>query len=302
MNNIIENKYFSDWNLLIQDLEKNRTESKIYRGQSNYFDPHTEDFYGWQIESSFFRQYGVNRYNFKTFINQQLKSELFTKAYNNYSYKEIELLLQAGQLERIYFLQHYGIPTCFIDFTKNPLIACYFSITSVKGDNSGIEDSDGNLIIYPKKCYVTIYEIDYEVLLNLGIQTIQDKDFPKNYDKYNIENNYLGLDLNPIDNCVNFENNYNLNNQESCFLLYDNYGNGMNLESFLRRLCRRKYKDSDRKIITAYNLEYNGIFKRLNYNNNKTTLFRYLNNEKYSGKYLFNDIQGLKYDFNYFHH
>ncbi|MFC2152964.1 FRG domain-containing protein [Bacteroidota bacterium] len=302
MTEIILNKNFQDWNLLIQELEKNKTESKIYRGQSNYFDPHKKKFHKWNIESSFNRFYGINFYNFRTFLFQQLNNVLFQKSYESYSYKEMKLLIDAGQLERLYYLQHYGIPTCFIDFTKNPLIASYFAITSVKGDNAGVEDDDGNIQIYPNDCFVTIYEIDFKMLMKLGVKTIQENDFPKNYDKFNIASNYIGLDLNPAENCSNIDKIHNLQKQESCFILYDNFGSTLNFETFINSLIRRKSISLEKPIITAYHLDYNGIFKRLEYNNKKTTLFRFLEMEKFTGKYLFDDIQGLKYDFNYFHH
>lgn len=301
MSKILINRPFHDWNLLIQELIKNKNESKIYRGQSNYFDPHKKQFKPWDIESSFNRHYGIYFYNFETFLLQQLDDKLFLEFYGSYSYKEMKILKDAGQLERIYFLQHYGIPTCFIDFTKNPLIATYFAITAVKADNRGISDDDGNIQIYPKDCFVTIYEIDYEELLKLGVKKIQEKGFPENYNKYNIGGDYIGLDLNPTDNCPNIDKIHNLKKQKSCFLLYDNYGSSFKLEKFIERIIRKKSIKLSKPIIVAYHLNYNGIFKRLKYNERKSTLFKFLENEKCTGKYLFDDIQGLKYDLNFFH-
>jgi len=158
MNEIIENINIIDWQSLIDKFENLDTTNKIFRGQSNSYNSYTKKFEKWPIISSFNRYYPEDKYNFRTIIIQQLNKNEFDSYFKEYKYDKIKSLVDCNQLEKIYFLQHYGIPTCFIDFTKDPLVALYFAMSSVRGNS-------GRPIGYPDDHYITIYEIDYSQLM-----------------------------------------------------------------------------------------------------------------------------------------
>jgi len=90
-------------------------------------------------------------------------------------------------------------------------------------------------------------------------------------------------------------------------VLFDNYGGNLCLVKYLEMLAR-KYHSNNQYFITRFDLKYNSVFAKLRSKHPKSmSLFSYLTNNNSTGRYLFNDIQvfndiqGLKYDFNFFH-
>lgn len=140
-----------DWPSLVQSLEGNQGDGFIYRGQSN--SPNTE----WKVISSFNRHYSYSKtlYSFETFIEQQLSDYLFDY-YDSYSYEKMKDLADSSLCERLYFLQHYGIPTCLLDFTKDPLTGVYFAL-------SGVALSDTFPLPYSDKDYISVYQLNLNV-------------------------------------------------------------------------------------------------------------------------------------------
>jgi len=106
---------YDNWESLINDLKREDDKNRfIYRGQTNSFNFKTNKLYPWEIISSFDRCYPTNTYRFRNFLNQHLKQSIFEKVYQDYSFAFAKNLSYVSQIEKIYFLQHYGVPTCFI--------------------------------------------------------------------------------------------------------------------------------------------------------------------------------------------
>jgi hypothetical protein len=314
---MIESYYYSDWTQLIEDLKKNSKPSKIYRGHSNGYSKTRIkitkesfasgewkmrlDLIRWKLISSFDRKI-EGKYPFIFYLGQQLSTGCFREEYQDYKYPLIKKLSKCGLLERIYFLQHYGVPTCFLDFTKNPLIALYFAITEVKDSILYPLDHIGNIQVYPpEKLYVSIFEFDYKRIAGiLKIKSIT-KDFNiMSYGLFQINGAHIGFDINPFENSDGVVPNENLKRQKGCFVLYELGKKEISLDEFIcNELLKKGIKEYG--LIREYRLDYNAIFKKRDIETFKTiSLFSYLDNKRSTGRHLFNDIQGLRYDLNFF--
>ena len=308
-----KNVYLENWEDFVDKFIQFENEQKkfIFRGQSNSIND-KKVFQKWNLTSSFNRIHRKHKsYSFSTYLFQHFDSELFDIYYSKYPYVESQSLSSISLLQKCYFFQHYGIPTCFIDFTFDPLIALYFSISTLEGTSGGLYDDKGNPLFYSNdsdRDYVSIYQINVELLQKLlGSKEITESSFNiDNLESFNVcpnifsgPNISLGLDLNPISSNSDF-NNYNLKMQKGCFLYYDNEDFKGCLEEFIELYCMINGVNNYDSIITIYNINYNSLFKK-NQNPSAKPLFRFLKERKLTGEYLFNDIQGLKYDFNFFH-
>jgi hypothetical protein len=315
--NTIQRTDIINWEDFVEIFKnKEMCNDLIYRGQSN--SPKkieakningkivTKELIEWKLESTFSRYYSeLDDYHFQTFLNQQLDPIFFNSNYKSYKISESIPLCNWDVLNKLYFLQHYGCPTCLIDFSKNPLKALYFAISSMKGSSGYSLDYDWNINIYPDNCFLSIYAIDCKVLKQeMGIKIIDENtDISKEYDNFKIELNndifqniYLGLIENPIINEINF----NLARQEGCFILYDNNKlTNIDLETLFEKIVKSRNIVLSKPLINIYRISYNSIF--MNRRKNKESLFSYLKGKGIYGATLFNDIQGLKYDLNFFH-
>ena len=122
----------------------------LYRGHANYT---------WKLASSAYRRLSVNRKGIKLAVLLDYIKKLLSTA-------RMRGLIEEGgkkfsDLELLAQLQHYGAATCFIDFTKNPLIALWFACQSSK-------KQDGQVIIIPtadtdKFSEVTLKEFDKNI-------------------------------------------------------------------------------------------------------------------------------------------
>lgn len=312
--------YFSEWTQLVKHLTVTKDNSKIYRGHSNDFGQKpranniqefidgargtTAEPHYWKLISSFDRFYN-GRYPFGLFLSQQLENNNFHWHYKNYNYNFIGRLLNCNHLERIYFLQHYGIPTCFIDFTKNPLIALYFAISTVRTSPTYTPDSKGNPVFYPSKnLFISLFEINHEKISEILNPKPIDKSFSyMTYGRFKMSHGiHFAFDIDPLNNIEGFENHYNLKKQEGCFVLFDKGSKKYELDTFIRsELNERGISYTD--LLKEYRLNYNEIFVSHDIDNlGNINLFSYLCKKNISGKILFDDIQGLKYDLNFFHY
>lgn len=271
----------------------------IYRGQSNYFDGTRKQLIEWQLASSFNRRMSNNQWSFKSILSEQY-SNLFDIILGDYRFSNINIPSNSTLLEKIYLFQHYGIPTCFIDFTYHPLIALYFSLSEII--LPGVKKKQfGNLSNFNRDAYFSIYQLNYELLnKKVGIKKLDnscvDCQFlePQDYHKFEFEigGRYFNtfLDLDPKSSILN----NNLVLQKSCFLCFDNEHN-ISFEEFLKQYEMANAFSLDEPILKIFNIKYNSIIDRLENHNND--VFKYLIGKEITGKYLFDDIQGLKYDF-----
>ena len=202
-------------------------------------------------------------------------------------------------LDRLYYLQHYGVPTCFMDFSRNPLVAIYFAIISVKASSSYRLDKDGNPIIHPPGPYISVYELNHRKITELlNVKSIDEEFSGYSYSKYKIHNYHLALDISPIKNCLPNTMNDNLIRQDGCFVLYDNKGGKIGLDQFIQSNLNVEISEP---LISEYRLGYNKIFSQCLFEDSTCSLFEYLKKNRISGQTLFNDIQGIKYDLNFYH-
>lgn len=311
MNDVVEVIDNRTWEEFIEDNPKSNIKDKkfIYRGQSNGFVYDKEGnptFKEWNIVSSFNRFYvpGSRQYNFEEFISQQIS--FIPSKYSEYEFVKKNNLDKANAISQIYFLQHYGVPTCFIDFTFHPLVALYFSISAMKGQSGGSYPK-GLPNFYPDEYVFSIYKIDVEALKKVfKIHDLKhtDIEFWLNYDFYKIKLTdlkwaHLALDLDPLSKIDNQEQNFNIRKQHSCFLMYDNGKCNIGFEEFLAQYIK---EETNEPIIYKYRFKYNSAYRPIDRLRGKVEpLFNRLRKEKVIGKDLFNDIQGIKYDFNFFH-
>ncbi len=307
--NIISTLNLDNWQLIVKELQSLESKKRfIFRGQTNEWNDKKQDTLFWPIISTFNRYYcDDGLYDFKTFLNQQYSDGLFQDFYGNYNSKHIKQLIDSTQLERIYFFQHYGIPTCLLDFTYDSLIALYFAISGVKASSGGTHNPfTGKSTNYPKNLLISIYAIDYKILKNIiNLKDLKNSDLFLNYDNYFFENNYLALDLTPMNNIGSNRENYNLKNQKGCFILFDNKNSKEGLIEYLDRIVQQRIIedkiDIQEPLVYQLNLDYNSVLKPHSYTERLESLFQFLTKNERTGKYLFNDLQGLKYDFNFFH-
>ncbi len=299
MNIIKESKIYNNWFEVIQDFQNITSENYIFRGQSNSCNRIKRETQPWKLISSFNRKYTRDCFFFSTYIKQQLSDYFFKKIYNDYEYKNIEYLINSSFLERLYFLQHYGVETCLLDFTKNPLIALYFAISNIPFNSGGTYDKNDDLVLYPDDCYASIYAINIKRIIELlDLKELDSKivqDYRHYRKKYDV---YVGYNLSPAKKIKNCEDNFNLHKQESVFILFDNFGSPLDFIEFLKsELCvtNRGIKED---LIHIFRLSYNSINKTSMSDYGNIKLFNYLHKMECTGKYLFNDLQGLKNDFN----
>jgi hypothetical protein len=308
--------YLDSWEDFVEKFknhDSNKNNHLIFRGHSNH-SHYPGKFNRWALISSFNRQQEYSGYSFKNYLVQQLESELFRITYGSYSYKKIKLLTKSSVLHKCYLFQHYGIPTCFIDFTFNPLIALYFALTSIPGRSGGSYDINGNPTFYSNdkdKDFVSIYQIDTRLLQEImGVKHISSRTFGwKLLDHYTISAsksfNYsssIGLDLKPSFGKNGLFKNYNLIRQEGCFLYFDNEESNLPFEKFVDIFCNDHNIKLPSSIITIYNINYNSLFKKMHSRQpNHKSVFKFLKEKQLTGQFLFDDLQGLKYDFNFFH-
>lgn len=281
----------------------------IYRGQTNSYI--NNKFNEWSIVSAYNRNRQFNKIRFNSFLTQQLDDGLFDAYYRNNQFAKDKKLENSDLVSKLYFLQHYGISTCLIDFTHNAFVALYFAMSSLICHSGGTFDDNGFPTYYPENCTISIYQINYKLLIEkIKIQEINNKigyEYDKNFGfKTNInlrKTVHVGIDTNPIHNTNNLIDNYNLRKQEGAFILYDNYYNKeYDFIEFITDYINENKIELNEPLVKIYKIKYNELYRRMRSKSpNFKTAFQLLQEKQKTGNYLFNDHQGLKYDMVFFH-
>lgn len=269
----------------------------IFRGQANGYSSKTDT---WDLNSSFKRYFSKKELTFRSFIVNNLERNRFDRYFSNYKYPNSKQIAKAPFIEKLYYLQHYGVPTCLIDFTKNPLVAIYFALTQLKIP-AVKQFSQNTYISLGENRFVTVYQIDTQQLLDVfKFKDIDDRNFCWDYDQFVLPYSTqigikIALDLNPLSK-IKFLDNYNLMNQNGCFILFDNTesSDSVPFDETLQIIndCHLKRK-FERPVIIKHNL----YLDYLRTKDAHESIFSFIFEEKrISGRTLFNDIQGLKYD------
>lgn len=203
-------------------------------------------------------------------------------------------------IDVLQFFQHYSIPTPLIDFTSDPIVALYFSLSPIPSYSEGYFGDK-------RKRYLTITENDLaelekyflltgndevEKLLNREIDSSKDdycealKKLKSDYNKSFKKKFVIDFFLEP-----NIKINPNLFRQKGVFLYLDSVDSFEQiLESNIKYLKLKPRKP----FLIKHNIPYEKCF--VTERNNCLNIFSYLQFKQKTGIYLFeNDIQGLKY-------
>jgi len=282
---------------VINDFDVSYDKKFVFRGQTNDFDEKTIE---WDLTSSFKRYFSGNELSFNSFILNNLDRGLYDYYFSDYKYPNADLLSDAPFIEKLYYLQHYGIPTCLLDFSKDPIIALYFALSGIK-INRVQSFNNNRCTTYGNDRYVTVYQIDTEKLIEIfKIEEIKNKNFCWNYDNFELKFDTqscikMAIDLNPL-NIIDKKINYNLVKQKGCFILYDNtesIDNNSLIETLENINNDHPETRFEEPIITKHNFYLNDLVDQLG----TKDIFSFVRKiKKVTGKTLFNDIQGLKFD------
>lgn len=269
----------------------------IFRGESNGHGYMNEN---WDLTSSFKRYFVGNELSFQTFIAFNLEAGTFSGFFNGYNYPESDKLPQASYVEKLYFLQHYGLPTCFLDFTRDPCIALYFAIAGLRIPY-GRQYNDRGYISFDQDRFIKVYQLDVQLLRDIfRINDLDDNNYSNNYNRFKVSLSqnrsvFMAIDTNPLDK-ISYLNHHNLKNQEGCFILFDNTEDKENisLNQFLLEILEEYNKNpSEFPVI----IEHRFYLSQLRGKDEKDSIFHFIRNDKrIRGDLLFNDIQGLKND------
>lgn len=281
----------------------------IYRGQTNLFN--NNKFTEWNIVSTYNRNTQFNRIRFNSFLTQQLDNSLFDIYYRKNQFVKANKLEKTDLISKLYFLQHYGISTCLIDFTHNPYVALYFAMSSLSSHSGGAFDDNGFPLYYPENCFISIYQINYEMLVQkLNVSELDNKMGYEYHDNYEFKTNvhllksvHLGIDINPIQKTNDLIDNYNLKKQEGAFIFFDNqYNKQYGLIEFIKDYINENKIELNEPLVKIYRIKYNELYRPMRSKQpNFKTAFQILKEKEKTGNYLFNDYQGLKYDLTFFH-
>lgn len=267
---------------MVNDILKSiREPAKINNNPDN---PAKVDFKQYKTISSYNRIKESNNWSndIKRYSEILKQKELYKEniqLYNhNLKMEEIDILTLLANL------QHLGVSTPLIDFTRNPLTALYFSFCEI--NRLGLKSGDDGKGGYR---FITIIEVKTDILKNYydveHLENVRHQDF-----QYGFGEHQPFLYLNP-----SAEANINLKKQEGCFIFLNS---NSDLEFNVNRIYLEKHLFSNKEVfkpITWHIIPYASLGYYFS-EEPKFDLFSFLLYHKKLGYYLFCDISALHYD------
>jgi len=298
---------FQFYNTFQEFANKEFPEESIFRG-------HTNAGKFWDLTSS--HQRAFHNKPFSEWLPYGFTKILHSTLVSNYrSIPNFERLSELNNLDLLIYLQHYGIPTPLIDFSRDHLIALYFAGSGIHYTNLRSTFEHGERFdelavkIYNRRNlttpeleelfnkYPTLF-IDIIELNQSQLTILKDIDQTEDFNQQLVDQCSFEFETETnvvfsISNPRNTDINYNLVQQKGCFIYIDSK---LSLEGFIEELINQN-------LLSENSITHHLIPKpSLNYPDaaihNLETLYDFLSNKRITGVQLFSDLQGLKFDMN----
>jgi hypothetical protein len=312
---VVPYNHWKDFARAFKDFELNET--TIFRGQSNSLTNRELDF--WEISSS---------YNRSPFKGMRLSEYLLNLArasneISKYGVDCIDKKESNSVVDLMAFLQHKGIPTPLIDFTKDPITAFYFALNGVPPVMSH-QHSDA--------FYHSVFELNLPVLIeHFNFKELNLADGVTLFNVYDVLEDYkidIEKEINKYDNlpvialCSSDKQksnliNYNLEKQDGIFIFFY-LGESLNLKNIWcdNPECYGQIKSFNNitfdRVVKYINFQKGTNFKPIKLHlipykslaepsydasNEYNLLFTFFKIKEKTGLNLFDDITGFKHDF-----
>lgn len=282
--------------------------------KASLFRGHTNSGEFWDLTSSYQRYFHAKP--FSEWLPYGFDKILHSTLVSNYqNIPNFERLAELNNLDLLIYLQHYGIPTPLIDFSRSHLIALYFAGSGIHYTNLRTTFEHGERFdkaavdIYNRR---TLTSSELEELFNKNptlfidiielnlsqLTLLKDIEQEEDLNQQLIEQCLFKIESEEhivfsISNPRNTDINYNLEQQKGSLIFIDS---SLSLESFIEELISQNLLESNpitHHLIPKPSLNYPDASVH-----NLETLHSYLTSKGIIGALLFNDLQGLKFDMN----
>jgi len=257
VNDLIESLKDTDFN----------DEKCIYRGQANS---------NWNIQPLLL----IQNYSDEPYV---LEKTLFLPLFQD---KVIPFLTSKDPIEYLMILQHYGVPTRLLDWTKDILVALFFACYDKNNENF---QEDGVFIVSHRSHFETISLRVNESIFNVNDFSVVDK--KKFWERIETSDiNYIEpLFLNPrqrIQNgCFLFFPFKTINESDVSYVILDDYisyknnflrNNGLNGELYLaKKKIDKNYKKAIlRELDQMYSITYDNLMISSGFSNEMDLSFK----------------------------
>lgn len=278
----------------------NEKEGYIFRGQSN---GNSKQHSSWKISSSFYRAYGSHFMTFTSYL-LSIIDLINDPEDKKYRYEKLDNIKSLSSKEQLYLLQHYGIPTCLIDFTKDPKIALFFAMANIMYSSSFISDGEAiKNLNFDANRYLSVFQVNTNLLKEEPFN-IEQMNYEKIFDnKYEISQYHptVNIALDPVQEISDKNLLSNLDKQRGCFIFFDSSNYDIDLIQYLQEVLDDAKKNENKNITLDGPIitEHQFYLQDLITNDDKSLIHYVTKTLKITGKSLFDDIQGFRYDLNY---